>query len=661
MKHLIAFLGHTQSRISHPVYRQFVQAPIARRNASLLFLPRPLEERELVHEINQLRKRDNLPDELTFHICATLGDASMGSQIIQTVMMIRRIYDCPSFAYCLLPDLNRCSDEQRKATWDSLAAINNGVNEYPHLQLLSHCFLYHDASQVSLARFLFNITQHTETLDLLNRCGFLGKLYRPRKTGDVSYVPEFPAIFSTFNAQDISYPEDEVRYYIHQSYLQALLALSRPATNAISMEQCNAHVTQLLASLPLSEAELSLTSSSFLQLPHARPQQWPDIEGYWNTCVDQCLRDLEDRPREEWLNLLLNGLEIHYQTRFREMGVDYFYKREMTRTPDYCQLLTAMISQGIQQTVDDNPYPPETALDIVRSLVNHLQQQAMAFTLQARELNERIDAAKQSLSADQAQWDAMGFFNRMRGKDKALLDQFRALVTQYYILRTRRHGASFAVKLLNELIPQVSALHADDARHGQLCQEAYDLITRYLADNPPSAFIPAIFDAQPVSDSAEAIRVDWVSLHRDYRVLIHLLYHEATQAVDAESLLQLLRDTLSDAIDSYILQRIDDGTMPPVLGVRVTERLREAYADRGGLPAMIADLKKESALTLQLKGKGGHNEQYLLIAPQCDEIGPYTLTSEISSVHMLHLISGISLTALDGFSGQRMFVEPSIF
>lgn len=668
VKHLIAFLGYNQSRIQHPVYRQFVQAPVARRNATLLFQSRPLEERELIHEVNELRRREGMPCEITFHLCATLSDPAMGQQLVQTVTMIHRLYDCPSYVYCLLPDLDQCTEEQRKATWKCLVAINNGITDYPHLRLISHCFLYHDATQVSLARFLYQTTRHPEAMDLLERYGYMNKVNRGRRTGDQSYVPEFPGIFSTFNAAGIIYPDDEIRYYIHQSYLNALLSLSRPKHNTIAMQTCNEHVQQLLSALPLADGQITLTDQELISLPQSsKHQPWTSVEQYWTQCVDKAVKDLEDRPREEWLNQLQNRLEVHYQTRFREMGVDYFYKNQRQLTPDYCNLLLSQLRQSLRHVMQSNPYPPETCLDIVRSLVNNLQQLAVRMDLKSGEYDHQATALKAQFTELCNQWDAMGFFDRMRGKDKLLFEDFRQQILRYYIIRTELQGTTFATKLLNELIPQVAGLADGQEALGQLCQEALDSTQHYLSDNQPTEFIDSTFPAQPALDAAQAIRVDRATLLSDYLQLLSILYEQpkgpdnSTPLLDSEMLLQSLRDALSPRIDQYIHQRIQDGTMSPVLDVCITDRLAAIYAERGGIQAFVERLKEETALTLRLKGEGGHNEQYLLIAPDCKELKSNIQSCEASSVQMLHILTAISLTDLDGFTGQRMFVEPSMF
>ncbi len=660
MKHLIAFLGYNQSRIQHPVYRQFVQASLVRRNASLLFLPRPLEERELVHEVNELRRREGMPCEFSFHVCATLDDPSMGQQIIQTITMIRRLYDSPSYVYCLLPDLQECTEDEKKTAWKCLVSINNGITDYPDVHLLSHCFLYHDASQVSLAHFLFDITQETEALDMVDRYGYLNKLRRP-KTGETVYEVEFPSIFSSFNVKGISYPDYEVRYYIHQSYLNALLNLSRPKGNPISMEKCNEHVQELLSHLPLSEELTDLTGESFINLNQQSGSKWLQVDSYWQQAVESAMQDLQDKPREEWVSQLRSNLEVHYQTRYRDMGVDYFYLREKKKTSDYCLVLLTLFKEDLQQILLNTTYPPETSQDIVRSVVNRLQQLALYFSGQHSDLTKGINQSKIKLDELTSKWDSFGFFDRMRGKDKSLFDEYRQLITQYYIDRVKLHGSDFAIKLLNEFIPQVSALTANSEHLAQICQEAYDSTQHYLDNNPPEEMCIG-FPAQPICDAAQAIRVDMVQLHKDYRVVAKMLYGN-NSPISFDDFVQRLRDELSVEIDSYIHQRIIDGSLPPVLDINIVDRIATLYnEEEGGISQYVDKLKNDTAISLRIKGNGGHKEQYLLIAPECGgRLGPQIVGSDPSSLELLHILTGISLSDLEGFAGQRMFVEPSIF
>ncbi len=660
MKHLIAFLGYNQSRIQHPVYRQFVQGSLVKRNATLLFQARPLEERELVHEVNELQRREGMPCEFSFHVCATLDDPTMGQQIIQTITLIRRLYDRPSYVYCLLPNLEICTEEQKKIAWKCLVSINNGITDYPDVHLLSHCFLYHDASQVSLAHFLFDITQESEALEMVDRYGYMNKLRR-QKTGETIYEVDFPSIFSSFNGTGISYPDEEVRYYIHQSYLNALLNLTRPTGNPVSMEQCNEHVRQILSQLPLTEELADLTGESFVNLNPQSGITWQKVDKYWQQVVDDELVDLQDKPREEWVSQLRSSLEVYYQTRYRNMGVDYFYRREKKLTPDYCLVLLDMLKQGLQQTLLNTSYPPETSKDIVSSIVNHLQLLVLHFSRQHTELTKEVAESELRLQQLARTWEGFGFFDRMRGKDKTLFDEYRKLVTSYYVDCVRLQGADFAVKLLNELIPQVSVLAGNSDRLALICQEASESLQLYFEDNPPSS-IGTDFSVQPIIDATQTIRLDSEKLKADYCIVAGMLYGP-NPPLNADDFLQRLRYELTDNIDRYINDRIQDGTMPPVLGVSIFDRIAALYGtEEGGMKHFVEKLKNETAISLKLKGNGGHKEQYLLIAPECGgQLGPQIVGSEPSSLEMLHILTGISLDDLEGFAGQRMFVEPSIF
>ena len=660
MKHLIIFLGYNQPRIQHPVYRQFVQTSLIRRHAMLLFLARPLEERELVHEINELKRREGMPCELCFHVCATLDDPTMGQQIMQTITMIRRLYDRPSYVYCLLPELGTCTVEQKNTAWKCLASINNGITDYPDVHLISHCFLYHDASQVTLAHFLFDITQESEAFDTIERYGYFNKLHRT-KTADTVYEVDFPSIFSSFNVTGMSYPENEIRYYMHQCFLNALLGLSRPSDNPISMELCNEHVQQLLAPLPLTEELADLTGESFINLNKQDGTTWLRAADYWQQAVERVVQELQDKPREEWCWQLDSYLNTYYQTRYRDMGVEFFYRQEKKKTPDYCQVLLNNLKEGLQQIMLQTTFPPETGEDIVRSIVNHLQLLTLHFTRQHADINSILADDEEQIDELMHRWERFGFFDRVRGKDKSLFEEFRNLITQHYIRRVKLQGADFAIKLLNDFTPQVAALSNKFENLAKICQEAFDNTRRYLDDNPPSA-MDSEFSLQAVVDAADAVRRDEELLKDNYQHVAEMLYG-TNVPLSSEDLIQRLRDELLTSFDEYLHQRISNQTLPPILDVSIVERITSLLReDEGGLKGFVNQLKNKAAISLKLKGNGGHKEQYLLIAPECEgQLGPQIVGGEPSSLEMLHILTGISLSNLEGFAGQRMFVEPSIF
>lgn len=649
MKHLIIFLNYCQSRIQNPVYRQFSMAPLANRNTTLLFLNKPLDERELMYEVSMLRRKDEVPSPVTFHICATLDRADIGSLIAQTLTLIRRQFaDSPMFTYCLMPNLNKCTDEERSAAWKSLVTINNTVTDYQDIHFLQTCFLYTDETQRSLAHFLYDYTQYQQVQDL----------FTEKKT-ITDEKNDFPSIFSSFNANALSYPDEDIRFHLHQQYLNALLSYSQPDVNPVSMEVCHDQALSIISKLPLGLEQICLQESQFINLNSDTNKQWDEPEAYWSNATEMAHIGIKDMPKEDWLREFQTRLDVLFQRRFREVGVDYFFSYEQKKINDYNKVLLSGISQQLIQTMLSNPYPPETQKDIVRAIVNQMQQRVLQVEQAMQQANLQINQLKEAIAEYNKKWDHLGLFDRMRGKDTEILSAFENDIKNLYQLRVVVPGCQFAIKLLNELIPQVSALSEGSDHLTAICRDALHTTFRNIEESDPSSLC-GIFPSDPIMQAREAIKIDKEQLKKDYSLLLELLYGRNT-LLDGDDLLQRLRNMYSEQIDAYIHKRISEGTMPAVLDIDIAERIASIYDGHGGLSHFIYEMKQTTAITLLLKDNSGDHEQYILISPEHAEMRDSITSHSKSDLQMLHLKFDISLTDLDGFSGQRMFVEPSIF
>ena len=655
MKHLIIFLNYCQSRIQNPVYRQFSMAPLANRNTTLLFLSKPLDERELSYEVSMLRRKDDVPSPVTFHICATLDRPDTGAMVSQTLTLIRKVFaDSPMLAYCLMPDLKTCTDAERNAAWKSLVTINNTVTDYQDINFLRTCFLYSDASQKSLAHFLYDYTQYGEVQQLVP---------------DVEqFKSDFPPIFSTFSAHGLSYPEDDIRFHLQQLFLNALLSYSQPDVNPISMETCLDQAMAILSKLPLSLEQLCLQESEFINLGGDEAKQWDEPAAYWENAVEMARTGITDMPREDWLREFQTRLEVLFQRRFRDIGVDYFFNYEQKKINDYNTVILSGIQHALTETMLGNPYPPEAQKDIVRAIVNQLQQRVLQVDQAMTQANLQIKQLKTTLEEYNQRWGRMGIFDRMRGKDTELLKSFEADLRRYFELRTVVPGCQFATKLLNELIPQISALSEDIDHITAVCREALHNTFRSIEESDPTSLC-GVFPSEPILYARDAIKLDKDYLLTQYLRLLELLYGR-NKIMDGEDLLQRMRNMLTEEVNAYIRRRIADGTMPAVLEINIAERLASIYDGHGGLSRFLYEMKQQTALNLLLKTESGNDgespetlsdEQFILISPEHADLREYVKSHSSSNLQMLHTMFHISLTDLDGFSGQRMFVEPSIF
>ncbi len=657
MKHLIVFLNYCQSRIQNPVYRQFANMSLASRNASLLFLSKSLEERELLHEVNELRRKEEVKSDVSFHICCLLDQEDRGRQIMQTLTLIRKCFPSSqdlsyrTFAYCQLPDLNQCSTGQRNAAWKSLVSINNAVNDYIDVNLLNACFLYNDDSQQSLAQFLVNITQHTDLCQ---------QLCKPLVEGS-----DFPPVFATFNATGINYPDDEVRYHLHQAYLHALLSYSQVDNNPVDMETCNQQAETLLSLVPLDNSRVCFQEDTFIDINSDTSRRWDVPSSYWAQAIDLSSQGLADLPREEWLRQISNRVEVLFQSRFRDLGVEFFFNLELKKTTDYAHVLFTVIQQELEQTMLRSPYPPSVLKDIVHAIVNRLQQKVIELNQLHQQTETRISALMSELNGMVNRWNSMGIFDRLRGRNTQLLEQYKQQLQHLFELRTLLPGCHFATKLLNELIPQVAALSDGSDRLTSVCQEALATLHRNLEESQPAS-LSGIFPIEPVRQAVQALTLDREHLSHQYLQVVNILY-DKSRILDGEDLLQRLRTNLSDHIDHYLTHRIQDGTLPAVIDVTIVDRLASLYNNRGGLPCFIDELKQSAAFTLLLKDESGQiadpsaTDVYQLVAPENENLGPHIKSRNGSQLQILHFRLGLSLQDLDGFTGKRMFVEPSLF
>lgn len=668
MKHLIIFLNYCQSRIQNPVYRQFSMAPLANRNTTLLFLSKPLDERELSYEVSMLRRKEEVPSPVTFHVCATLDRPNTGAMVAQTLTLIRKVFaDSPMLAYCLMPDLNTCTEAQRNAAWKSLVTINNTVTDYQDIHFLRTCFLYTDASQKSLAHFLYDYTQYEEVQQLVPAMQFSSTAQSNESTQS-DEKSDFPSIFSTFSASGLTYPEDDIRFHLQQFFLNALLSYSQPDVNPISMEVCQEEAMSILSQLPLGLEQLCLQESEFINLSSDETKQWDEPAAYWENAVELAHTGIKDMPREDWLREFQTRLEVLYQRRFRDFGVDYFFSYEQKKISDYNKVILSGIHHALTESMLTHPFPPETQKDIVRAIVNQLQQRVLQVDQALTQANLQIKQLKTSLEDYNLRWNKMGLFDRMRGKDTELLTSFEQDLRRYYELRTVVPGCQFATKLLNELIPQISALSEDTDHVTAVCRDALHSTFRSIEESDPSTLC-GMFPSDMILNARDAIKLDKEYLLCQYLHLLELLYGR-NKLIDGDDLLQRMRNMFAEEFNIYLRNRIADGTLPAVLELNIAERLAALYDGHGGLSRFLYEIRQQTAFNLMLKTESGNDEsnpepladdQYVLISPAHADIRDYVKSHSTSDLQMLHTRFRISLTDLDGFSGQRMFVEPSIF
>lgn len=669
MKHLIIFLNYYQSRLDNPVYRLFATESLYRRNATLLFLTKPLDERELLHEVTLLRNKQNNDEDITFHICANLLREEEGSTCINTLHLIRKTFTAdfdhhyPSFAYCMIPDLGEVSDECKKTVWRNLVEINNAVSDHIDCRLLSTIFLYNDYSQKSLAEFIFNITHSNISFDRLS--SRLPVKQTELFTEEDNNIPavsiDFPPIFGAFNTKGLYYPEQETRTFLHHYYIDCVLKQSKVYYNDTQIELCNEIVNKILSNVPLQTSRVCLQDDMFIRLSSEDNSQWTTVESFWNENVELQLHGLSDYPKEDWLLKIRQRTDTLYQGRFREIGTEYFFKLESKKTTQYNTVLSTIITEVFAQEVQKYPFTPDAQKTIVRGLINALQLKVMEIqNLKTEKLKETIEI-EQELMDIKDQWNGLNIFSRMMGKDSQILTKYREVLTNFYIQKTIVPGCDFAIKLLNELIPEISSLIERCDMYQNIFDEALASVETLVKDTNPSSLY-GIFGEKDLAQTMTVIETDKENLLAEYVNILQLL--SSNQICEGDALLSQIRQEFNEKIDKYIDSRIEDCSIPPVLGLTIIDRIERFTNNLGGFRYYVDSMRKQIPVTIKTKQNCKSSNKVILIAPElAEQIDNYEhlLSDNISHIQLLNLKYGLTLQDLDGFAGQKMFVEPSIF
>jgi len=654
MKHLIIFLNYCRSRLDNPVYRQFSKDSIDRRDTTLLFLPRPLEERELIHEVADLRRKEKTSlSDVTFHICANFERVDEGECMTQTIRLIRKLfpadnehkYNC--LAYALLPDLEQCNDKEIKTVWNNLATANNASIEYTEFNLINRIYLYHDISQQSLAEFLYE--------SIHSKLDFFENTVTKKDIAD-----QFAPIFATFNTAGISYPEEFVRDYLRKLYVCAVLNCSKPETNPTSIEHCNEEAKHILSFIPIQNSRLCLQEESFLTNDIEPQSSWKPVEKFWTDIANGQSQGMNDIPHSEWLDKIRQRIEVFYQSRFRDVGVEYFFQLQAKKTSNYVQTLQSIINQEFIRTVQCKPYSPEAQKTILRSLVNILQQKVLELQNLEDGIEKEILHAEKQIKEIAVRWNSINFLSRMMKKDDSILDEYTNQMANLYNKKTQIPGCRFAVKLLNELIPTVQDLQDKIDISRKILDDAIAVAETNAREADPSQAL-GHFSQKQVEMASLELPKDTEHFLSRYQQLIQFFFSN-TPVANCDDLIARIYSNFGDEIDQYLKGRIAHGTLPPVMNQVITERMRALYADRGGLQGFINLLKEHTQLKLALK-ENNIADYYVLVSPaqtEDDEVN-HIITDDLSHIQMLHLQQDVRLTDLDGFSGQRMFIEPTIF
>ncbi len=663
MKHLIIFLGYSQSRLDNPVYRRFTQSPLYPKEAMLLFLPGRLDERDLLHQVSDLQKKAANDSDITFHLCSSLTSAADSENLLHAVRIIRRQARLqpsaettfPLFVYALLPDLERCAPRTKQTIWRNLEQVNQASLRYHDCPWIQCVYLYHDDTQQSLADFLYyTISERLTVSDLLSEP-------TPDEMTESADATMFAPVFGSFNSFGVAYPEDEVRRFLRMEHLANVLQCADSAHNEASTSDCIRLAEELYHELPSDLVSLALNAETD---DRPAPSSGSDARTLLKQRLAQAItvetEDLKDQSREEWAVRVAKFMENYYESRLLPGGVEYYFTQQAQQSTRYSEALSRQLVQAFERLVCKHSLPTDALRPLVRALVNRLQQRALELRALLDEAERNVAAGDHYLHQLRSAWESATLLTRLTGKDRKIRDRYLVGLTSLYLSKTYVHGYRFAINLLDEVIVRISALDERCAAVQQTLSDALASLQSALEEASPAALF-GIFESGMLTEAHERMLQDQDLHMRHYGQTLTLLFGPEALTDGYELLTQLSRD-LEAETDQYLDENIRSGHLPLLLGLPIVDRLQYLYASEGGYDRFIRVAKERAAIPLKLK-EAQTKDRFLLLSskePQ-ESVDKMLLTTDTSRVELLHLQCGLSLHQLDGFAGYRLAFEPAMF
>ena len=195
----------------------------------------------------------------------------------------------------------------------------------------------------------------------------------------------------------------------------------------------------------------------------------------------------------------------------------------------------------------------------------------------------------------------------------------------------------------------------------KLLDEAYDQTLHTMHDSYPGTEM-GMFGTEQLDAAIVVLQSENDHFRTAYNRLLQLFF-DKIEIVDVDDLITRIHLYFDNTSAEFIDKQIKDGIMPQVLHISAAERIETMQHAEGGLAGYIKHLKTETSIDLDYQSDDLIKDSHIFITHESpsDQVDININESDISNIELIHIIKGLKLTELNGFSGQRTTLEPSIF
>jgi len=469
---------------------------------------------KLKNQVDEIRRKSG-ENTLTFHVCAGLAGGTGSGSIVDVLTQIRRLYPDDSHrivVYALLPE------DQPPPNWDTGNYHANGYGALMELNALSvGAFFPHDVSEgpervhfkdasgnpvspfngaylfsaenengriLNLARdeisslvasFLFQkivVAQATPWADSLRRAENAENGDSTPESMPGVNIPQRSKRFMSFGIKRLIIPEEEIREFITYSF-------ARQA--ALQLQFNNWSATQGYIDLPKNEAfaqyvadarnherwkmaDVHLCQEKGI-LPAEVLDKWTKVEDEWKAAINGfAVVAMNAEPKEVGMSKLIQLADNHFNANWRSKGVADFFRMKEGDIRDQAKEVRHLVEGDLwaKWTAGEwSMFDIGRLLTDLRSLLEERLSICERNVVKYRALVEdgkvRSELAAK-IRDNNVTWAKIGPMSDLLGKRKSTIQAQAECFKEFYAAKHRIEAWTFARKLLQQIIEEISDL-----------------------------------------------------------------------------------------------------------------------------------------------------------------------------------------------------------
>lgn len=484
--------------------------------------------REFLSMVDGLVKglTNNNTAAVTFHVCCGLAGGTGSGALIDVISQLRKKFPEGNqhkiLLYLLLPD------RFPKANWDTGNYHANGYSALLELNALgaglfhpcditgdqekhagskkedapfNSCYLMTNENEnglvldvetdvpKTLAAFLYEKIVASEELkydDLSRHERFENRNLEPEGTG-----PEKQRCrkFIAFGINQLLYPELEIMEFF--TYRLADQAASQMMQNHWSGNDgyiidpqaldAQSYVDGRLAVWKLNIASLQLEQPVFGADRRPEEKSWRGIQEDWTDFVQRIRQDITADPAGDWLSLLSEHCLDRYQSKYRSVGVENFYKDKRRAREEYSREVVHAIEADLLSAWVGGNLGSAQAGSVLEVLAERLSQMTLECQTNSEKARVMAEEREAKLKMNFKEWKDIGPIARLLKKHETLFEAAVSNIISLYESRTIIAAAGFACDLIDQVKGKVMELKAQFQRLSGTFQEVHETMQKRAA------------------------------------------------------------------------------------------------------------------------------------------------------------------------------------